>query len=339
MLQIILVIVIGYIALHVIPYVIGYVLGMAAVAVREIITNLDVIIPAIILYLPIKILQFTNWLQFHLQKPWRFMLKQPGSVIKWVYDNHINWLVEALLYVALTPLRAFNAIAYNIVVRNVFMLFDMLGEIFNPQLGDMRYYSGWDYFWRWLLYMSLRILYYSGKFVLSLLETVTFTIVEIIIPTLTLYHGTSHDASTSIARPNEWRVGGGAFAGYGIYFAPNRSTAFHYSCGIIIVCRVTLGRIENLNLHPYICEHWVAKRGHSITKWAIDNGITTVEWWRTTGSYRWWEYCMVDHENAYDHPWRIRPLYREYAATGKYARTWGGTSLWTPPIYRDIFGA
>ena len=169
----------------------------------------------------------------------------------------------------------------------------------------------------------------------SIVKAAFFTCLEIVLPTLTLYHGTSCEASTNITRPNEWLVGNGAYAGYGIYFAPSKSTALHYSRGVVIICRVTLGRIENLNLHPYICASWVAKRGHSITKWAINEGITTVEWWRTTGTYRWWEYCMVDHSAGYDHPWRIRPLYREDAGTGKYQRTWGGVGLWCTAIVKD----
>ena len=61
-----------------------------------------------------------------------------------------------------------------------------------------------------------------------------------LLPTLTLFHGTSNDAAESIvACPNRgsyrgrdvgiWRVGGGNYAGNGIYFAPARSTARHYS--------------------------------------------------------------------------------------------------------------
>ena len=99
-------------------------------------------------------------------------------------------------------------------------------------------------------------------------------------------------------------------------------TIIGYVLGIALgSSRVTLGIIENLNLHPTICRNWVAKRGHSITQWAIDNSITTIEWWRTTGNYRWWEYCMVDHSDEYDQIWRIRPLYREDLYTEKYIRT------------------
>lgn len=57
---------------------------------------------------------------------------------------------------------------------------------------------------------------------------------------------------------------------------------------------------------------------------------------KTTGDYRWWEYCMVDHEADYDNPWRIRPLYREDACTGKYDRTWGGVGLWTFAILENL---
>lgn len=333
--EVILSIILILIALRLVPIIIGWLLGTALGIVGGIFTNLDRIIPALVLYLPLKVLQFTNFLQYFLQKPWRYFLQCPDSTIRWIYDNRLHWIAEVLLYVVLTPLRAFNAFCYNMVVRNLFMFFDVVQEILHPQLNGMRYHDGWEYVWRWLVYLPVRVVVYGVKFAGSLMETALFTCVETILPTLTLYHGTTYEASTSIARPNEWLVGSGAYAGYGIYFAPRKSTALHYSCGVVIICRVTLGRIENLNLHPYVCSNWVAKRGHSITQWAIDKGITTVEWWRTTGDYRWWEYCMVDHSADYDHPWRIRPIYREDAYTGKYQRTWGGVGLWLPVIVKD----
>ena len=336
--EIIISLIVLYIVFQVVPILIGGVMGFIVGLIQAVFTNLDRIIPAIVLYLPLKILQFTNFLQYFLQKPWRYFLQHPGSTILWIYKYRIHWIAEIALYVLLTPLRAFNAFCYNMIVRNLFMFFDVSQEIFHPQLNGMRYYDRLDYLWRWVVFLPVRLVVYSLKLAVSILETAFFTCLETILPTLTLYHGTSCEASTSIARPNEWLVGNGAYAGYGIYFAPRKSTALHYSCGVVIVCRVTLGRIENLNLHPYICANWVAKRGHSITQWAMDEGITTVEWWRTTGVYRWWEYCMVDHSADYDHPWRIRPLYREDADTGKYQRTWGGVGLWIPGIIKDWMG-
>ena len=336
--EIILAIIAFIVIFQVLPYIIGGAIGLVIGSVQLILTNLDRIIPAIVLYLPLKILQLTNFLQYFFQKPWRYFLRQPGSVMLWIYRYRLHWIAELALYVCLTPLRAFNAFCYNMIVRNLFMFFDVLQEMIHPQLGGMRYHTGFDYIWRWLVYLPIRVVVYGVKFCASLLETAFFTCLETVLPTLTLYHGTSCEASTCIARPNEWIVGNGAYAGYGIYFAPRKSTALHYSCGVVIICRVTLGRIENLNLHPYICTNWVANRGHSIMQWAIDEGITTVEWWRTTGVYRWWEYCMVDHSADYDHPWRIRPLYREDACTGKYQRTWGGVGLWCVAIVKDWLG-
>jgi hypothetical protein len=335
--EIIFGIILFIIAINVLPTIIGYVLGIALGSVQAIISNLDVIIPYIILYLPLKILQMTNWLQYTLQKPWRHFLKNPGETMFFMHEYYIDFVLCIILYVILTPLRAFNAFCYNMIVRNVFMLFDVIQEIFVPKLNKMRYYSNLDYLWRWIVYLPLRIIVFGGKFIISIIETLVFSCIEIVLPTLTLYHGTDDKASTSITKPNEWIVGNGAYAGYGIYFAQKKSTAQHYSRGTVIISRVTLGIIENLNLHPTICRNWVAKRGHSITQWAIDNSITTIEWWRTTGDYRWWEYCMVDHSDEYDQIWRIRPLYREDLYTEKYIRTWGGTSLWITPILKDFF--
>ena len=109
-------------------------------------------------------------------------------------------------------------------------------------------------------------------------------------------------------RTEVWNVGGGNFAGNGIYFAPARSTALHYSAGSLIVCRVSLGRVIDLGLAPY---NIFRQCGHAdalgATRWGLNNGYTTGEWWRA--DCHWWEYCMYDWKNRYNHSWRIRPLY------------------------------
>ena len=97
---------------------------------------------------------------------------------------------------------------------------------------------------------------------LTFIESGIWTVVDTFIPTLTLFHGTDTTASESITqsrgrvgnnswRTEVWNVGGGNFAGNGIYFAPARSTALHYSAGSLIVCRVSLGRVIDLGLAPY----------------------------------------------------------------------------------------
>ena len=150
---------------------------------------------------------------------------------------------------------------------------------------------------------------------LIIIESAIWTVIEVFLPTLTLFHGTSNDAAESIvACPNRgsyrgrdvgiWRVGGGNYAGNGIYFAPARSTARHYSAGAIIVCRVTLGSTLDLGMAPYHVYYQCGKpNALEATRWGLENNYVTGEWWRPDEG--WWEYCMYDWQNRYNYSWRI----------------------------------
>ena len=137
-----------------------------------------------------------------------------------------------------------------------------------------------------------------------------------------------------------WRVGGGNYAGNGIYFAPVRSTAKHYSSGSLIICRVTLGPTLDLGLAPY---HVFSACGHpdatEATSWGLENGYVTGEWWRP--DERWWEYCMYDWQNRYNYSWRIRPLYVLDLNSGNIQRIPGGMCHWLfrKMVIKDIFAS
>lgn len=126
-----------------------------------------------------------------------------------------------------------------------------------------------------------------------------------------------------------WNVGGGNYAGDGIYFAPVMPTAEHYSGnGCIIVTRVSLGSVLDLGLAPCRiyrqCGHPNAK---GVTKYGLDKGYTTGEWWRSDSG--WWEYCMYDWQNRYNESWRIRPLYViDLQDSRNILRIPGGMSHW-----------
>ena len=92
--EIILAIIAFIVIFQVLPYIIGGAIGLVIGSVQLILTNLDRIIPAIVLYLPLKILQLTNFLQYFFQKPWRYFLRQPGSVMFWIYRYRLHWIAE-----------------------------------------------------------------------------------------------------------------------------------------------------------------------------------------------------------------------------------------------------
>ena len=199
--------------------------------------------------------------------------------------------------------------------------------------------EGHDDFIRWILFLPYRIIKYvvwHGS--LTIIESVIWTVIEVFLPTLTLFHGTSNNATESIvACPNRgsyrgrdvgiWRVGGGNYAGNGIYFAPARSTARHYSAGAIIVCRVTLGSTLDLGMAPYHVYYQCGKpNALEATRWGLENNYVTGEWWRPDEG--WWEYCMYDWQNRYNYSWRIRPLYVIDLDSGYIQRIPGGMCHW-----------
>ena len=260
---------------------------------------------------------FLNWLQRYASKPWRLFLKfnSGNETRNSQLRQTLEW-VKIPLYVVLTPLRFVNAVYYNIVVHCSFETLNYVLEVLYPS----HYREGADGAIGWLIWLPWRIIKYPvwhGS--LTFIESIIWTIVDTFVPALTLYHGTDTTASESITqsrgrvgnnswRTEVWNVGGGNFAGNGIYFAPARSTALHYSAGSLIVCRVSLGRVIDLGIAPY---NIFRQCGHAdalgATRWGLNNGYTTGEWWRA--DCHWWEYCMYDWKNRYNHSWRIRPLY------------------------------
>lgn len=268
-----------------------------------------------LLSLPFYVL---NALQRHLSKPWRIFYKRHNG--KSDYANaelrRKLELAKIPIYVLLTPLRFINAVYFNLFIHCLFEGFYYLAEVVLPA-GDER---SNDNFLSWMLWLPWRIVKYPlwhGS--LTLIESMIWTAIDTVMPALTLYHGTNETASCSITqspgRVNSgdwytgvWNVGGGNYAGNGIYFAPVRSTAYHYSCGTLIVCRVSLGRVLDLGMAPrYIYNQCGYPNATGTTDWGLRNGYATGEWWR--GDRNWWEYCMYDWQNRYNESWRIRPLY------------------------------
>ena len=277
-----------------------------------------------------------NWLQRYAAKPWRWDYKHNRG-----NDRRNRQLREKLrwaklpLYVLLTPLRLVNAVYYNLFVHCLFEMMNYTLEVVDPTSPR----EGADDTPRWLLFLPWRVLKYPlwhGS--LTLVESCVWTVVDTFVPALTLFHGTDRAASESITQSRGrvgnhsryteiWNVGGGNYAGNGIYFAPARSTALHYAAGSLIVCRVTLGRVLDLGLAP---KRIYDECGHpdalNVTRWGLEHDYVTGEWWRA--DEKWWEYCMYDWQNRYNYSWRIRPLYVLSLDDETLQRTPGGIHHW-----------
>ena len=279
---------------------------------------------------------FLNALQRYLAKPWILVLKYNR------YSDRTNeilrialWFLQIPLYITLFPIRLINAIYFNLLVQCNFEMFNYIKEVFFQSDEN----EGYNNTFRWIIKLPWRIIKYPlwhGS--LTIIESIIWTIADTFIPALTLFHGTSPEAADCIvASPGRgkwrcghvgiWHVGTGNYAGNGIYFAPSRSTALHYSDGSLIICRVTLGSTLDLGIAPrYVYRACGHPNALIATKWGLDNGYTTGEWWRPDEG--WWEYCMYDWQNRYNFSWRIRPLYVINLETGNIQRIHGGMCHW-----------
>lgn len=291
-----------------------------------------------------------NQLQFFLSEPWRCFFKRhrftdsTNDVLRPLLEG-----LKVLLYIVLTPLRAVNAVYFNIVVHGVTEIYDLVLEVFAPSSEN----EGEGDFWKWLLLLPWRILKYPVFHgVLALVEGVVWTVIDIFLPAVTLYHGTDLTAARNIAGSrgrNEdlrWLLGwdSGTFrasqsswGGIGVYFAPRRLVALRYANDpyrlsdanpVLIVCRVSLGRIINYSLAPWKVYLAAGGEGHppTLNRYGEQNHYTTGEWWNDRGGY--WEYCLFDWQNRYNHPWRIRPVYLYNHRTKMIQHIPGGKAHW-----------
>lgn len=285
-----------------------------------------------------------NRIQLILTGPWRYVFKyvKVGDGSRKVL-RPILYFVEIVLYIITTPLRLLNAILYNIFIYGMTELYDLICEVFLPNNRD----EGKGSFFGWIIWFPLRLVKYPIYHgCLTLIEAAIWTVIDIIIPTITMYHGTSLEAAKAICGSasrnkslwSNWLAGtfkasdsNNGWGGLGVYFSPSRKVVGWYSIRagghpVFIACRVSMGKILNYALAPLNVEANVGGgRQHSaLNRYADQNGYTTAEWWN--GNY--WEYCMFDWQNRYNYPWRIRPIYVMNLRSGLAQHIDGGFRHW-----------
>ena len=294
---------------------------------------------------------YSNRLQHILTEPWRYIFKT-----NWVSEGIRKLLrptlyfLQILLYIATTPLRLFNAILYNILIYVTTEIYDLFFEVLQPSSSN----EGAGSFWKWLVMFPWRLIKYPiAHGIVTLSEGVIWTIIDIFIPAITMYHGTDLTAGQAITCSNqrneylrenaEWTQGTftaskSSWGGIGVYFASRRSVAKGYAFSpwrlsdenpVMIVCRVSLGKIINYALAPdYVYQEAGDGGRHAVlNKYGEKNGYDTGEWWNG-GPNGYWEYCMFDWQNRYNHPWRIRPVYVFNFRTGRAQHIKGGMRHW-----------
>lgn len=292
-----------------------------------------------------------NQLEHFLIEPWRYLFRSD-----WLYDGAkpvlriVLEVLSVLLYILITPLRLLNACLYNILIHCVTSLYDLFFEVLLPcDRGE-----GASSIGRWILMLPWRFVKYPmWHGMLTIIESVIWTIVDIFIPARTLYHGTNLTACQAITVDpdrngylryiSDWTTGtfmasarpGNSWGGRGVYFAIDRQLALSYSWRaagydddpVMIACRVSMGRVVNYTLAPSRVYNQTGSSGnHDELNWFGDqHGYTTGEWYNPKGV---WEYCLFDWQNRYNHPWRIRPIYILNVKTFVAQHVRGGVQHW-----------
>lgn len=283
-----------------------------------------------------------NLLQFWLAKPWRPLLKRnifpdkskPGMRV-------FLRILQVPFYIVVTPLRLANAIYYNMLIYNLYAWSNYIVEVLVPS----DYSEGAHNIIDWLAYLPKRI----GKYllwhgVLTSIESVVWTVIDTFVPAITLYHGTAVEYADNMLcdpRRNQqrertkgwltgiWNVGGGNYAGDGIYFGIFRKTLRNYEQGSAIATRVTMGKtIDTVLMPDYVYNQAGHPDAKAVSNWGLNNGYVCGEWWRSDRGTNWWEICMYDRQNRYNESWRIRPIYAIHAHSGIMQRIPGGAAHW-----------
>ncbi|MBO4475607.1 MAG: SH3 domain-containing protein [Bacteroidales bacterium] len=327
--------------------IIGVLMGLRTVVDFEIVGGILLYVLAsgyFIISFPFYVL---NQLQFFLSEPWRNAFKYDYSSEKRKPALRSTLeILKILLYILITPLRLLNAVYYNIIVHGLVVIYDLFMAVMVPCNEK----EGKGSFWLWLFMLPWRVVRYlviHGA--LSIIECVVWTIIDVFVPAITLYHGTDLTAGQSIVGSRKrnkslsWKSGTftasqSNWGGIGVYFASSRQVALRYandpyrlsdSNPVVIVCRVSPGRIINYALAPYQVYRAAGQDGNpsTLNSYGQKNHYTTGEWWNGRGGY--WEYCLFDWKNLYNNRWRIRPLYIYNDRTHFIQHIKGGMAHWT----------
>lgn len=291
-------------------------------------------------------------LQFWLAKPWRpFMKKNSLSDKRKPGMRTFLRYLRIPFYILCFPLRFVNAVYYNMIIHILYELSNYILEVAIPSDKD----EGGNSFWGWIIFLPYRFFkYFIYHGIVTIIESIIWTVIDTFVPALTLYHGTMESSADSMLcdpKRNKhrkhssgwlsgiWNVGGGNYAGDGIYFGIFRKTLRNYQAGSAIVARVTMGKTIDVVLMP---DNVYNKAGHpnasAVSNWGLNHGYVAGEWWRSDRNTQWWEICMYDRQNRYNDSWRIRPIYAINSNTGIMQRISGGTAHWLfrSMVWRDL---
>lgn len=286
-----------------------------------------------------------NWLLWFIYNPLRFFWKNKGShfphrMFSFLLFTGIALLYWLVVHITSTPVRIITAIYFDILLYWSVMFDDSLQELFNPKLGSYRYQRGIKYFIHWFFALPWRLVLFLWHSIFILLNTFFMFGISVVFPTFTFYHGTKFiGASTKITQTGQWKVGGGAFAGSGIYFGIQRKVAEHYARSTtnygektsIIVVRFSPFFTRNGATLPEKLRSFIgSNEGGKKLSQVLNFPWETIEHWRYDMG-GWWEYCLLSKKptNTNIMSWKIRPIIMLKAnQQGKEipSRVWGNMS-------------
>jgi len=288
---------------------------------------------AIYIFNPIFFL--LNRIQWILYNPLRIFWKNPNSgfahkSFNFLFYTGIIPIYWIAIHILATPLRLINAIYFNILLSWSINIYDSLAEVINPKLGKMRHKKGLNYLFSWIIGFPFRLLNMLFKNIFLFIEPIVMTGVDVVFPTYTMYHGTSHgQVSADITQKGRWLVGNGNYVGTGIYFGMSKRVAEHYADAdnTIILVRVTLMFNRPISTTAYDVRSKIGLGwgGDEISR-KFPKFWSSVEHWRVDGG--WFEYCIlqpVSKKGSLVTTWRARPL--ALVQGNKPIRIWGVKSI------------
>lgn len=258
---------------------------------------------------------YTNKLQWLVMHPFRRAMRDPESKSsrRWfLLLMPLILLYRLLIHILLLPVRLLNAIYFNIILFLSVTIRNCLMDLFFPKYSRR---SKWRYVYWWIDLFSWRLIRSAWKLAISVIQSVTMTIFDLIWNTLTLFHGTTSQVARKIAHTGVWSAGSGDHFGTGIYFGIEERVARHYSNSSarsrggdpgVIMARVTLTPCRPAATLPKKLRQAIGSDGDFISN-NVNFLWTSLEHWRR--DMNWYEFCLTQSgKHEYTRIWRVRPI-------------------------------
>lgn len=285
-----------------------------------------------------------NYVQWFLYNPLRFLYKDkdsefPRKMFLFLRLTFVSPMLTLLIHILMTPLRIITSLYYDVLLFWSITIDDSLNELFDPKLGTYRKQKGFEYLWHWIYGFPHRFLMLINRLFTIILDSFCMVGISILLPTFTMYHGTSlKKAASKIGQQGNWFVGSGNWSGTGVYFGVVKRVAVNYAPknddASVLIVRVSPTFVRPAStLKPNI-RKYIKKDGEKLSK-NLPFPYKTIEHYRDNkiNNKTWWEYCLAQpgKMNHYINTWRIRPV-AVSSTDDEIIRLWGGITHYSNRI-------